>query len=158
MNLPARHALVAGLFALTLGATSPCAADWRRIDSPNFVVVGDVAAPALRNVAMEFEGFREALTGVMTPPQAKRLSSYLNRVSEGVAPLAAWQQVFDTTDVEREPDQYVRQQLLPTRSAIERVRLMASGREDYVFIHASEFGVARTVLGPLLAYPLAADR
>src|SRR5262245_8641867 len=40
---------------------SPSEAQWRRIDSPNFVVVGDVAESNLREVAVKFEAFREML-------------------------------------------------------------------------------------------------
>jgi tetratricopeptide (TPR) repeat protein len=41
---------------------APCAAEWRRLDSPNFTVVGDVGARELRDMAVKFEGFREALS------------------------------------------------------------------------------------------------
>lgn len=34
---------------------------WRRIDTPNFVVIGDVSAGDLREVGASFEGFRDAL-------------------------------------------------------------------------------------------------
>jgi tetratricopeptide (TPR) repeat protein len=43
-------------------AAVPCAAEWRRLDSPNFTVVGDVSAGELRDMAVKFEGFREALS------------------------------------------------------------------------------------------------
>ena len=46
-----------------------CSSRGRRvtwIDSPNFVVIGDVSARTWRSVAIEFEGFRETLTRVMT--------------------------------------------------------------------------------------------
>ena len=66
MNLRARCVLVAGLFALAATVASPAAAEWRRLDSPNFVVVGDVPARALTDVALKFEGFREALTRSLT--------------------------------------------------------------------------------------------
>ena len=61
-----RRSLVLAILMLGVGAPAPAAADWRRIDSPNFVVIGDVSARTLRDVAMEFEGFRETLTRVMT--------------------------------------------------------------------------------------------
>src|SRR3954451_7761759 len=41
---------------------SPAAAEWRRIASPNFTVIGDVGARELRDMALKFEGFREALS------------------------------------------------------------------------------------------------
>src|SRR4249920_874101 len=43
-------------------AAAPCTAEWRRLDSPNFTVVGDVSARELRDMAVKFEGFREALS------------------------------------------------------------------------------------------------
>ena len=52
------------LAAVTLGAT-PASAQWRRLDSPNFVVIGDVSARDLRDVAVQFEGFRETMTRVL---------------------------------------------------------------------------------------------
>lgn len=61
-----RRALALAIFVLGVGAAPPAAAEWRRIDSPNFVVTGDVSAQTLRSVAIEFEGFRETLTRVMT--------------------------------------------------------------------------------------------
>ena len=61
-----RRALALAIFVLGVGAAPPAAAEWRRIDSPNFVVIGDVSARTLRSVAIEFEGFRETLTRVMT--------------------------------------------------------------------------------------------
>lgn len=59
----------AALNILVLGALlwpSTAAADWRRLDSPNFIVIGDVSARELREVAMQFEGFRETLTRVLS--------------------------------------------------------------------------------------------
>ncbi len=48
------------------------------------------------------------------PPLTKEFSSYLNRVSDGMAPLAAWQQIFGPANLDRELERYVRQQALPT--------------------------------------------
>ncbi len=59
-------ALTAALLSLFVAAAAPCAAEWRRIDSPNFVVIGDVSAGTLRDVAVKFEGFRETLSRVLT--------------------------------------------------------------------------------------------
>jgi hypothetical protein len=55
------------LFFLLLVVTpaGPAAAEWKRLDSPNFVVVGDVSAGDLRQVARRFEGFRETLGRVL---------------------------------------------------------------------------------------------
>jgi hypothetical protein len=61
-----RRALALAIFVLGVGAAPPAAAERLWIDSPNFVVIGDVSARTLRSVAIEFEGFRETLTRVMT--------------------------------------------------------------------------------------------
>jgi hypothetical protein len=42
-------------------AATPAAAQWRRLDTPNFVVIGDVSAGELRSAGARFEGFREAV-------------------------------------------------------------------------------------------------
>jgi hypothetical protein len=44
-----------------LGAAAPQQPDWRRIDSPHFVVIGEVGARELSDVAAQFEGFHETL-------------------------------------------------------------------------------------------------
>ena len=46
---------------VALLAAAPCAAEWRRLDSPNFTVIGDVSGRELRDLAVKFEGFRETL-------------------------------------------------------------------------------------------------
>ena len=56
----ARASAVLASLVFVLAAT-PCAAEWRRLDSPNFTVVGDVSARELRDLAVKFEGFRETL-------------------------------------------------------------------------------------------------
>ena len=48
-------------FAVLISAAAPCGAEWRRLDSPNFTVIGDVGARELRDLAVKFEGFRESL-------------------------------------------------------------------------------------------------
>jgi hypothetical protein len=59
-----------GLLALIvcLTAAAPAQRTWRRVDSPNFVIVGDAGEHELLNVAIRFEGFREAL-GRLLPVQ-----------------------------------------------------------------------------------------
>ena len=52
--------------ALSLGAPSPSLAEWRRLDSPNFVVIGDLSARDLRDIAVKFEAFRATLSLVLT--------------------------------------------------------------------------------------------
>jgi tetratricopeptide (TPR) repeat protein len=54
-----RLAVLASLL-LVLSA-APCSAEWRRLDSPNFTVIGDVGARELQDLAVKFEGFRESL-------------------------------------------------------------------------------------------------
>ena len=54
------------MFVLGVVGVAPCAAEWHRVDSPNFVVVGDVSAGALRDISAKFEGFRETLSRVLT--------------------------------------------------------------------------------------------
>lgn len=41
------------------------AAEWRRIDTPNFIVVGDASAKDLGRIAAQFESFRETLGRVL---------------------------------------------------------------------------------------------
>lgn len=56
--------LLAALPWLAAAAASP-QAGWLRIDSPNFVVIGEVGARELNDVAAQFEGFRETLRRVL---------------------------------------------------------------------------------------------
>ena len=59
--------LAAALAMLLLaGAAAPAGAEWRRIDSPNFTVVGDVGAGDLREITRRFENFRDVLGRVLT--------------------------------------------------------------------------------------------
>jgi hypothetical protein len=45
---------------------APAAAEWRRLDTPNFIVIGDAGARELRDIAVKFEGFRETLGRVLS--------------------------------------------------------------------------------------------
>jgi uncharacterized protein DUF1570 len=64
---PVRIPLAAVIASLVwLGAARPGFAEWRRIDTPNFTVIGDVHARTLRDVALKFEGFRETLSRLLT--------------------------------------------------------------------------------------------
>jgi hypothetical protein len=51
--------------AIALFVAAPASAAWRRVDSPNFIVVGDASARELRATAEKFEAFREVLRRVM---------------------------------------------------------------------------------------------
>src|SRR5262245_6395376 len=59
-----RAVRVAGLLLCLAGAL-PAEAQWRRIDSPNFVVMGEVGESNLRDVAVKFEAFREMLSRLL---------------------------------------------------------------------------------------------
>ena len=64
-----RRRIVASIVAAVLFAGSladPVFAEWRRIDSRNLVVVGDVSAGELREIARRFESFRDVLARVLT--------------------------------------------------------------------------------------------
>jgi hypothetical protein len=60
-RLAASAALLAGLVLAT-----PSYAEWRRVETPNFIVVGEAGAGDLRDIAIKFEGFREALSRILT--------------------------------------------------------------------------------------------
>jgi hypothetical protein len=51
---------------MSVMTAAPCAAEWRRLDSPNFIVIGDVSGNTLRDIAVKFEGFRETLGRVLS--------------------------------------------------------------------------------------------
>jgi hypothetical protein len=51
--------------SLLVTAAAPPQAQWRRLDSPNFIVIGEVGAGELRDIAVKFEGFRETLGRVL---------------------------------------------------------------------------------------------
>jgi Peptidase MA superfamily len=61
---------VVGLLLLTVAAHAG-AAQWVRVETPNFVVFGEVGEKRTRDVAAEFERFREALGRVLTGAAAK---------------------------------------------------------------------------------------
>jgi len=58
-------AVRAGAAFLILSSV-PAFAEWRRIESPNFVVVGDVPSSDLREITKRFESFRDVLARVFT--------------------------------------------------------------------------------------------
>ena len=67
-----RLTLIALCLAITVDAAAPLSAGvrerkgWLRLQSPNFLLLGDVSARDLRKVAERLEQFREAL-GVILP-------------------------------------------------------------------------------------------
>src|SRR4029079_8609542 len=40
---------------------------WNRVDTPNFVVIGTGSDRSLTDVGLQFEGFREALSRIVSP-------------------------------------------------------------------------------------------
>jgi hypothetical protein len=53
------------LCLLALLVPASARAEWRRLETPNFIVIGDAGERDLRNVAVRFEGFRETLGRVL---------------------------------------------------------------------------------------------
>ncbi len=66
MVLRLAAARVAAVGWLVILAATPATAAWRRIDTPNFIVIGDVGEGTLRDVAVKFENFREGLSRVLS--------------------------------------------------------------------------------------------
>jgi hypothetical protein len=52
-------------FLCAAAIAAPSDAQWRRLDTPNFIVIGDVPARDLRAAGARFEGFREALGSIL---------------------------------------------------------------------------------------------
>jgi len=52
--------------AFWLLVPTAAAAEWRRLDTPNFIVIGDAGARELREIGVKFEGFRETLGRVLS--------------------------------------------------------------------------------------------
>lgn len=50
--------------SLTIASAEP-QAQWRRLESPNFIVVGEAGAIDIRDIAVKFEGYREMLSRVL---------------------------------------------------------------------------------------------
>jgi hypothetical protein len=62
---PAARVGVALVSSVALLTAAPAAADWHRVDTPNFVVVGEEGARSLSEIAARFEAFRETLTRLL---------------------------------------------------------------------------------------------
>jgi Protein of unknown function (DUF1570) len=62
-NLPRTTGVI--VLLLCVAVASAAEAQWRRLDSPNFVVIGDVSEGSLRDIAVKFEAFREFLGRVL---------------------------------------------------------------------------------------------
>ncbi len=64
----ARLALVAVLGATAWpGGLNAAAPVWNRVDTPNFVVIGTGSEKSLTETGLQFEGFREALSRIVSP-------------------------------------------------------------------------------------------
>jgi hypothetical protein len=61
-----RAAVCFAFIAIATLTPATAAAEWRRLDSPNFIVIGDASANELRDIAFQFEGFRETLSRVLS--------------------------------------------------------------------------------------------
>jgi hypothetical protein len=62
---PAARLGAALVSCVALLTAAPAAADWHRVDTPNFVVTGEAAASSLSEIAVRFEAFRETLTRLL---------------------------------------------------------------------------------------------
>jgi tetratricopeptide (TPR) repeat protein len=67
--MPTRRVLIVVLAVFALFGREASAADWMRLQTANFTIVGDVGANGLRAVALRLEQFREAIR--QTFPAAK---------------------------------------------------------------------------------------
>lgn len=64
---PTARRAIATISVLVSMIAAPAYGEWRRVDSPNFVVIGDVSARDLRDITIKFEGFRETLGRLLGP-------------------------------------------------------------------------------------------
>jgi len=64
---PATLLAIVIAFVVSAGTTTPAQNNWRRIDTPNFVAIGDVSASVLRDLVIKFEGFRDTLIRLHGP-------------------------------------------------------------------------------------------
>ncbi len=73
------HAL-AGLFVLALFWSAPALAEWRRAESPNFIVYGESSEGRLRQRILQLEEFHRLLVSITTvdgPPAPNKLAVYI---------------------------------------------------------------------------------
>jgi len=72
--------ILAWLVALVLFAATPAQAEWRRAESPNFVLYGNVSESQLRERILlleDFDRLLRALTAVSEPPAPNKLHIYI---------------------------------------------------------------------------------
>lgn len=86
MKLGLWRALV-GLFVLALFWSAPASAEWRRAESPNFIVYSEAGEAELRRQVTQLEDFDRllrALTGTRAPPSPNKLDIYMIRGTGGL--------------------------------------------------------------------------
>lgn len=69
-----------GLALLTLLAAAPARAEWRRAESPNFILYGTISEAQLRQRILQLEDFDRLMrvaTSVSAPPAPNKLHIYL---------------------------------------------------------------------------------
>lgn len=62
----ARRAALCCVVASVCAFPAPAAAEWRRLDTPNFIVIGEASARDLGHIAAQFESFRETLSRILS--------------------------------------------------------------------------------------------
>ena len=73
-------AAFAGLIAFALFGASPAKADWRRAESPNFILYGNLSETELRQRILRLEDFDHLLRiiiSVTEPPMHNKLRVYI---------------------------------------------------------------------------------
>src|SRR5437867_8747794 len=64
--MSARGSTVVLLLSLALAPPVAAEPKWERVDTPNFIVMGSVGESRLRAIGTQFEGFRDALTRLLS--------------------------------------------------------------------------------------------
>ena len=80
-------AALCALFAATLFGAAPAAAEWRRVESPNFIVYSEASESELRRQVTQLEDFDHllrALPGTRAPPSVNKLNIYMVRGTNGL--------------------------------------------------------------------------
>ena len=102
------------------------------MDSPNFVVVGDVGARDLRDIAVKFEGFRETLGRVLTARATATAVPTVVIVFPSDRAFTPFKPLFDGKPIELAG-------LFVGRRDINYIALVADGREDRLKVVFHEY-------------------
>jgi Protein of unknown function (DUF1570) len=129
---PRQGSRLLSLTLLYLAATTPAGAEWRRVDSPNFVVVGDVGARDLRDIAVKFEGFRETLSRVLTERATATAVPTVVIVFPSDRAFTPFKPTFEGKPIELAG-------LFVGRRDINYIALVADGREDRLKVVFHEY-------------------